>query len=475
MSSVVIGTDTETGEEVRIDDRARQSGLLVLGKPGMGSTDLLVNIMLQDIANGHGLFFLDPHGDAIQSIFDRLPANRQHDVMLLDPEDEEYSFGINLLSCRNVASLRERTLAYTRAYNVFYNLWRDSWGPWLQVILQNTLWAFIENPEYTLAEVPMFLNPRNEAFRDYILSNVKYNPAVVDFWRNHFSAKRERKEQERVDAAITRITTLLTHAFVRHIIGQRETTIDFTKVIEERRIVLVRVSANLAFDIQKFIGTMLIGEFLHAVRSRPESMGGQCCLFVEEFQEFIAPEDVTSLLMPAGSYRDTADQLLGVENNPDVALAVTLSQSQRFGQVGRDQMALYGELFSALLGQASGSQARGEIASAERSGQGADDQPTPEASPPNTIKFQLTAQDAEELAPAFAQFSGLSINLICFQLTAADAEALAPEFVHLTEQPIDEMAVELASLPRFTAYAKVLQERAGEQVFVRHKIRLFSL
>jgi hypothetical protein len=122
MSSVVIGTDTETGEVVRIDDRERQSGLLVLGKPEMGSTDLLVNLILQDMANGHGLFFLDPHGDAIQSVLDQLPANRMDDVILLDPTDETHTFGVNLLACRDVTSLRERTLAYVRAYNVFYNL-----------------------------------------------------------------------------------------------------------------------------------------------------------------------------------------------------------------------------------------------------------------------------------------------------------------------------------------------------------------
>jgi hypothetical protein len=73
----------------------------------------------------------------------RLDAENLSATYLFDPEDDTHSFGINLLKCRNVESLRERTATYTRAYNVFYKLWEDQFGPWLQLILQNVLWAFI--------------------------------------------------------------------------------------------------------------------------------------------------------------------------------------------------------------------------------------------------------------------------------------------------------------------------------------------
>jgi hypothetical protein len=50
MSRVVLGTDIETGQQVWIDDLARQSGLYLLGRPGMGKSAAAVNIALQDIA-----------------------------------------------------------------------------------------------------------------------------------------------------------------------------------------------------------------------------------------------------------------------------------------------------------------------------------------------------------------------------------------------------------------------------------------
>ena len=169
MSSVILGIDSLTGQEVRIGDVERRSGLYILGKPGMGKSITMVNMMRQDSGNGHGVFFLDPHGDGISDLItsSKTLAN-SNCAMLFDLEDKEYSFGINLLACEDVADLTARNATYTRAYNVFNKIWQDEFGPWLQLILENVLWAFIENQGYTLADVPMFLNARYEDFRNHI-------------------------------------------------------------------------------------------------------------------------------------------------------------------------------------------------------------------------------------------------------------------------------------------------------------------
>src|SRR3954470_19242411 len=113
--SVLIGHD-EAGQPVTIGDEERQSGLYVLGKSGTGKSTLLVTLLKQDIANGHGVFFLDPHGEAIEDLLSCADYDRlKNDAYILDPEDEKYSFGINLLSCKNIHSLKARTETYTRA------------------------------------------------------------------------------------------------------------------------------------------------------------------------------------------------------------------------------------------------------------------------------------------------------------------------------------------------------------------------
>jgi hypothetical protein len=359
MSWVHLGKDIVSDQVLGLGDIERRSGLYILGKPGMGKSALMVNMAIEDLFHGHKVFFLDPHGDAISDLAKRLYRTRKFIGLLYDPADREYAFGINLLSCTDITDLTAVTNTYTRAYNVFYKLWEDSWGPWLQLILQNTLWAFIENQEYTLAEMPLFLNPRNTAFRNEILSNVKLNPACVDFWQYEFFQRRERDQQERVDAALTRITTLLTHPYVRHIIGQKRSTTYFPSIlsVDNQYILLFKLSANLPEDIKKFIGVILISELLHAVRNRPEGARDQFCIFVDEFQNFASSDDIRTLITEGRKFGS----------------AITFAHQERFGQFADNQ-----KLMGATL--AAG----------------------------NKVIFQSTVKDSAELAPEFAKDSELT-------------------------------------------------------------------
>jgi hypothetical protein len=170
-----IGHDSETGQPITIGDVERRSGLYVLGKSGMGKTTLLINLMEQDIKNGHGLFFLDPHGDAIDDLIavsdhDRLAK----DLLLLNPLDKTHSFSINMLACRDITDWSDRIDTYSKARWVFYKIFEKDLGekPWFELILQNTLYVFLENQEYTLADIPLFLT--DPAFRNHLLSQVKF-------------------------------------------------------------------------------------------------------------------------------------------------------------------------------------------------------------------------------------------------------------------------------------------------------------
>src|SRR4051812_34007484 len=136
--TAVIGRNAETGEMIKIGDIERQAGLYVLGKPRMGKSTLLVNLLLQDVANGHGAFFLDPHGDAIDDFIKRLDcSSRKILAFLFDPENPTHTFGMNFLQCDDVTNRQERLEARMRILNVFEKFWENEWGPWLQLVLQN--------------------------------------------------------------------------------------------------------------------------------------------------------------------------------------------------------------------------------------------------------------------------------------------------------------------------------------------------
>jgi hypothetical protein len=314
--SITIDNEIDTTVPVRIGDSERRQGLYLLGRSGMGKTTLIENTILQDIKNGHGVFFLDPHGDAITNLVPRIPIT----PLIIDPENETHSFGINPLYCANLTSIKERVDTYTRTYNIFRKIWAQDWElrPWLQLIIQNTLYVFVENQDYTLAEMPLFLT--DVAFRDKLLRNVKHNPVVVEFWQHRFEGRRREWDQEQqVSAALTRIDTLLGHPYVSHIIGQHITTINFSEIMEKKQTIFVKLSASLPEDIKKFIGIILINELLTAVRKRielPESKRHQFCIFVDEFQHFASSEDFNTLFMEARKW----------------GIASLISHIERFGQ-----------------------------------------------------------------------------------------------------------------------------------------------
>ena len=214
-----IGFTTENQLPIEIGDIERRSGLYILGKPGMGKTSLLIRLAEADIQKGHGVFFLDPHGDAIHDLVNRHSCLKTSPVqnnavnfdvdihpslLVLNPTNNTHSFGINLLACKDIANRDERRKSYNRAHSVFWKIWQNEWGVWLQKIIQHTLYAFIENPGFSLADVPLFLDQNNRDFRAYITSNIKYNDRVAEFWRYEFEAKRDRAQQEEVDAARTK-------------------------------------------------------------------------------------------------------------------------------------------------------------------------------------------------------------------------------------------------------------------------------
>src|SRR5918992_5801667 len=76
QNSVILGHDVDTGEPIYLGDIERRSGFYILGKSGMGKTELMINMILRDIMHRHGVFFLDPHGDAVEKVISRMPPER---------------------------------------------------------------------------------------------------------------------------------------------------------------------------------------------------------------------------------------------------------------------------------------------------------------------------------------------------------------------------------------------------------------
>ena len=202
------------------DDRLRH--LYVIGKSGTGKSSLFVTMLSQDIANGQGAAILDPHGETIENILDRIPDNRVEDVIYMDPSDTEFPVALNLLE---IDDQSQKNLMASGLVSAIKQHFDFSWGPRLEYLLNYCVLTLLEVPGTTMLGITRLLEDQN--YLNYILHSVR-DPLVKKFWDEEF--KQMKGNQKLVTEAISpiqnKVNRFLASTTIRNILGQRRSTID---------------------------------------------------------------------------------------------------------------------------------------------------------------------------------------------------------------------------------------------------------
>src|SRR5271154_5178054 len=171
LDPVLIGRSEDAfhqGKPVYIVPAARRRHLALFGGTGSGKSTLLRNMIAEDIASGHGVTVVDPHGQLVDEILENhIPRHRTNDVIYFNPKDHVRAFAVNMLDCRRP---EQRGLVVSNVIGIFKKLWADSWGPRMEDILRNGLHALIEQPSrVSILALPKPLTDgayRTEALRE---------------------------------------------------------------------------------------------------------------------------------------------------------------------------------------------------------------------------------------------------------------------------------------------------------------------
>src|SRR3989344_2845504 len=164
----------------------------VVGKTGMGKSQLLENMAIQDIRAGHGVAVVDPHGDMIERILRFIPSERVNDVVYFNPADLDYPIAFNVLE--KVAA-GQRHLGASGLIGVFKKIWADSWGPRLEYVLHNAISALLEYPGSTLLGIMRMLT--DKSFRKRVVGKIN-DPVVKAFWTEEYSKYPDRFQAEAI-------------------------------------------------------------------------------------------------------------------------------------------------------------------------------------------------------------------------------------------------------------------------------------
>ncbi len=282
---------------IKMDDRRRH--VYIIGKTGMGKSELLKVIAIQDIQAGRGLAFVDPHGDPVEDLLDYIPEERIKDVVYINPADLDFPVAFNVME---QVDPDKRHLVADGVINVFKKIWVDVWSPRMEYILNNTILALLEVPDSTLLGINRML--AEKGYRNYVVNQLK-DPVIKAFWTQEFAKYADKFATEATAAIQNKVGQFSSSTLVRNIIGQSKSTIDMRKIMDEGKIMLVNISkGRIGEDASRLLGALIITKLQLAAMSRvdiPEHDRRDFMLMVDEFQNF-ATSSFANILSEARKY-----------------------------------------------------------------------------------------------------------------------------------------------------------------------------
>ncbi len=283
-----------------IKRKDRRQHTYIIGKSGGGKSALIHNMIVQDIMNGDGLAIVDPHGELVESILDKIPESRVNDVVYLNPADPDFHIGFNVLE---VPDPNYRHLIASGLMSIFTKIWAGVWSARMEYILNNAVLALLENPGSTLLGLTRILVDRG--YRQKLVANIK-DPVVKAFWVNEYEQWEPKFRNEAIAPIQNKVGQFLSSSIIRNIVGQAKSTINFFDIMNEKKILLVNVSkGRVGEDNSALLGAMFITKIQLASMERvriEESERQDFYLYVDEFQNF-ATDSFASILSESRKYR----------------------------------------------------------------------------------------------------------------------------------------------------------------------------
>jgi len=283
---------------IKIDDRRRH--FYCIGKTGMGKSNLMENMVIQDIQKGRGIAYVDPHGEGAEKLLDFVPSDRINDVVFFNPADLDYPIAFNVME---KVDFRYRHLIAGGLMGVFKKVWPDVWSARMEYILNNSILALLEYPDSTLLGINRML--ADPEYRQEVVSKIT-DPIVKSFWVTEYARYTQRYEIEATAAIQNKVGQFISNPLIRNIIGQTKSTINMREIMDEKKIFIIDLSkGRIGEDNSRLLGALLITKLQLAAMSRvdiTEDNRKDFYLYVDEFQNF-ATESFANILSEARKYR----------------------------------------------------------------------------------------------------------------------------------------------------------------------------
>jgi hypothetical protein len=335
--SVIGSLEDETQTLVRIAQGDRRQHLWAAGPTGSGKSTLLMNLALQDIEAGIGVGVVDPKGDLVRDLLERIPPSLQDRLVLFDPSQRERPIGLNVLECERED---ERELVTDSVVSIFRKTYERFWGPRTDDILRAAILTLLRHPGTTLCDVPFLL--LNREVRARLTKHLDDPVGLRPFWQE-YEGFAEGQRVQMVGPVLNKLRSFLLRPTVSNLLGQSRSTVDLADVMDQGGILLVNLSKGaLGEDSSRLLGSFVVSRIWQAAlrrSTRPEDWRPDFNLYLDEFQNYLhLPQSLDDVLAESRAYRlnlTLANQHLGqlrdstrqaVEANTRTKVVFQLSQ-----------------------------------------------------------------------------------------------------------------------------------------------------
>ncbi|MEK7541555.1 MAG: type IV secretion system DNA-binding domain-containing protein [Patescibacteria group bacterium] len=282
---------------IKRGDRRRH--LYVVGKSGVGKSKLLELLVRQDLAYGHGLCFIDPHGDVVEAILDFIPENRIDEVVLIDPADSEWPVSFNPL--QKVPAEMKHQMAQG-LIEVMEKQFDANWTPRLEHVFRFTTLALLDYPDATMRGMISMLTDR--PYRQRVIEHIT-DDMVKRFFAVEFADWSEKFDTDAIIPLVNKLGQFMSMPALRNIFAQKENKIDFDDIVNNRKILLINLSkGKLGEENSSFFGSMFITKIKQAGMARaalPEEKRRDFYLYADEFHNLVT-DSFVNLFSEARKY-----------------------------------------------------------------------------------------------------------------------------------------------------------------------------
>lgn len=294
-----------TKKQIRLGTKDRRRHAYIIGQTGTGKSKLLENLAYQDMMDGRGFAFIDPHGDSAEELLGMVPKERVEDVIYFAPGDMEMPVGLNLFEFDNQD---QRDFIIQETISMLYKLYDPGHtgiiGPRFESWFRNAALTVMADPAGSsfLDVQQVFID---QAFADEKIKHVT-TQTVLDFWNKEMAQTTESAKGEMLGWFASKFGAFLANDMMRNIIGQTKSGFNLREIMDNKKILLVNLSKGRVGELNsQLLGMIFVMKFNAAAMGRadiPEDQREDFSLYVDEFQNF-ATDSFATILSEARKYR----------------------------------------------------------------------------------------------------------------------------------------------------------------------------